>query len=241
MLLIKVMWNRPRGAPQHRSAKPATMRGCTRNDPGAIVHLLRPRLGNAAHPAPADSRNSLAVQAVGNGWRRCRRFDCSLERSPRPVPVVLHGRPGGVFRRRIAKEKDEFRYPGPARSPHQSRGRFGLRHRHRSPDAGDPAGAGRSRPDGLGQHRQRQDRLVHPARAAAHPRRPRRQHQAAREGHRLRPAHPRAHADARARDAGRQGGRPPTAAMCRACAWPPSSAACRTRRRSRRCAARWTS
>jgi superfamily II DNA/RNA helicase len=33
----------------------------------------------------------------------------------------------------------------------------------------------------------------------------------------------------------------PTAATCKACASLPSSAACRTRRRSRRCAARWTS
>jgi superfamily II DNA/RNA helicase len=35
--------------------------------------------------------------------------------------------------------------------------------------------------------------------------------------------------------------RPSTAATCRVCAWPPSSAACRTPRRSRHCAARSTS
>ena len=83
----------------------------------------------------------------------------------------------------------------------------------------------------VGQHRQRQDRVVHPAGAAARRCRARRHHQAPREGHDLRPAHPRADADARTGDAGRQGARPSTAATCRACASRPSSAACRIRRR----------
>ena len=80
-----------------------------------------------------------------------------------------------------------------------------LRQRHRRPAARHSARARRGRDLMVSaRHRQRQDRLLHPAGAARRAGRARRQHQAPREGRGLRPAHAGAGADARTGDAGRR-------------------------------------
>ena len=171
------------------------------------------------------------------GWRRCRRHAASnrartgpgrvesVATSPRRHPSVPPVRASVLFRR---KRNHEFPEPGPARSPDPRRRRCRLRRADRGAAARDRPGAARPRPDGVGQTGSGKTaafvlpvlQRVLAARAdTAQPRERGVVHGPARAG---------AGADARTGAAGRQGRHRPTAGMCRACASPPSSAACRT-------------